>query len=272
MRTLPTRQEVISVGFDDFLELTGTPPFSTGLRVPPFVGPTYRFLACTADLNFGDEVVGLRQFAEIAAYILEGGEVPPPAPVYPEKRPIVTSGWHFVDTAPMTWTVTFEPLANFVRRRGPFDQTSFILRETTGPALVYETAAFPAFPLLPGYLGLSAYTPPAMRGIKQYSLRDIRFPIQQNEVFAIRRPITTPTRVRVYVDVQQTNPATRNAPDFSTSLSAQQLFFVAGGMVPEEQFLQDFPTAVVHAVGAALIYDRNRDRREHDEHPERHAP
>lgn len=258
-----TRQEVISVGFDDLLELTTSDPYSTGLRVPPLVAGVsfYRFLACVADLAEGDEVVGLRQFADMAEYELESGEDPPPAPVYPEKRPIVTSGWHFADTAPMTWTVTFERLQNFYRRSGPFDQTSFQQYDTTGPALVYESAAFPAFPTLPGYLGLSAYAPPAMRGIVQYELKDIRFPIQQNDFFAIRRPIVGPMRVRVYVDVQQTDPDARFVPDFTASLSAQQLFFVSGGMTPEEQFLQAFPAAIVHSVGASLIFDRNYSER-----------
>jgi hypothetical protein len=256
-----TREESISVGFDDFLQLTGAPPFSTGLRVPPLVGPTYRFLAAMADLTVGDELVGMRQFAEIASYQLQGGESPAPAPAYPEKRPIVTPGWHFVDTAPITWTLTTEPLANFVRTRGPFDQVSFLQRDTTGPALVYQSAAFPAFPPLPGYLGLSAYTPPAMKGIKRYVWKDIRYPEQQNEFFAIRTPIEWPTRVRVYVDVQQTNPSTRFAPDFAASLTAQELFFVTG-MVPEERFLQTFPDAIMHTVGAAIVYDRGLGRGE----------
>ncbi len=253
-----TRQEVISVGFDDLLELTGPDPYATGLRVPPLVSPTfYRFLACVADLTLGDEVIGLRQFAEIAQYDDDSGD----APVYAEKRSVVTSGWHFADTAPPVWTITFERLQNFYRRSGPFDQTSFQQNDTTGPALVYETAAFPAFPTLPGYLGLSAYSPPAIRGTVQYELKDIRFPIQQNDFFAIRRPITTPTRIRVYVDVQQTDPSTRFVPPYRTSLSAQQLFFVGGAMSPEEQFLQAFPQAIVHSVGAALIFDRNHCER-----------
>jgi hypothetical protein len=249
-----TREEVISVGFDDLLQLTGAGPYATGLRVPPLVGPTYRFLCCVADLTDGDTLTGLRLFGEIASYVMAAA---PAAPVYPEKRPIVTSGWKFSDVPLITWTLTFEPLANFVRRAGPFDQTSFLQRDTTGPALVYETAAFPAFPLLPGYLGLSAYTPPVMRGVKQMQWKDIRFPEQQNEFFAVRRPMTGPTRARLYADCAQTDPAHRVAPDFRTLLSAAQLFFVGGGMVPEEQFLQDFPDAVMHSVGGALVFDRS---------------
>lgn len=252
----PTRQETISTGFDDFLQLSGKPPYSTGLRVPPLVGPVYRFLACVAELGFGDELVGLRQFQSIAQYISFGGPVqPPPPPFYPEWRPVVTAGWRFVDTAPATWTLTAEPLAPFVRPAGPFDQDSFILRDTTGPALVYETAAFPVLPLLPGYLGLSAYTPPAMRGKIVAVLRDIRFPQQQNEFFALRIPVLRPMRFRLYVDTEQTDPGSRLAPDLPGSLSTNQLFFVTG-MVPEERFLQDFPQAIVHAVGGSIVYDR----------------
>lgn len=248
------RAEVFSSGFDDFAELTGSPPIATGLRVPPLVGPTYRFLACVAELSDHDELVGLRQFAKIAAYLFEGDVAAPP--FYPEVRPIETPGWHFADTASIVWTVTLEPLANFVRAQGPFDQLSFVQYDTTGPALVYNTAAFPLFPILPGYLGLSAYTPPAMRGKRLLRLSDIRFPQTQNEFFAIRRPIEQPTRVRVYIDVQQTNPSTRFVP----TVSAPPF---PNGLVPEEQFLQDFPSlAVMHTVGAALVFDRNRTRLE----------
>jgi len=249
------RQETISTGFDDFLELLGAPPYSTGLRVPPLVGPSYRFLACVADLTVGDELVGMRQFASIAEYVPEPGEAPPPAPVYPEIRPIVTPGWRPPDISPITWIVTAEPLVNFHRIQGPFDQDSFIFLDTTGPALVYQTATFPALPPLPGYLGLSSYAPPPRRGQTISLLRDIRFPQQQNEFFAIRRPITRPTRIRVYVETSQTDPDTRFVPDFSTSLSTAQLSFV-NGMVPEELFAQDFTDYVLHAVGASLIIDR----------------
>lgn len=253
---LRQRVEAISVGFDDFAQLTGTPPYATGLRVPPHVA-SYRFLAAVAELTVGDELVGMRQFAEIASYLLEGPESPPPAPVYPEKRPVVTADWHFLDVPPLLWTLTFEPLSNFVRRAGPFDQVSFLQNDTTGPALVYETASFPAFPTLPGYLGLDGYTAPVMRGIKQYQWKDVRYPWQENEFFAIRLPIEAPTRVRLYVDVRQTDPDARFTPNLTAGvLSAGQLAFVTG-LVPEERFLQDFPDAIYHAVGGSLIIDRN---------------
>jgi hypothetical protein len=250
------RDEAITVGFDDFLATLGEPPFSTGIRVPPVVGPTYRILAARADLTTGDRVIGLRQFWSIAQYILSAdGESPPPAPAYPEWRPVVAPGWRFVDIDPPTWRVTLEPLANFSRPKGPFDQDSFLQRDTTGPALVYETAAFPVLPPLPGYLGLSAYTPPPIRGQTVELLRDIRFPQAQHEFFALAIPIDHPTTVRLYVDIQQTNPQTRSKVNFATSLSAQQLFFVSG-LVPEERFLQDFPNAIVHAAGGSLLFDR----------------
>lgn len=258
MESRPKRSEVTSVGFDDFVETLGALPYATGLRVPPLVGPTYRFLACVADLTSGDEVVGLRQYATIAEYVLASGEAPPPAPAYPEVRPIVTPGWRFSDTPPITWIVTAQPLTNFRRQSGPFDQDSFIFRDTTGPALVYESATFPALPPLPGYLGLDSYTPPPRLGKQIALLRDIRFPQQQNEFFALRLPINRPMRIRVYVECEQTDPGTRLLPNFADggSLDANQLFFV-NGMVPEERFLQDFRDAVLHTVGASLIFDRS---------------
>jgi hypothetical protein len=246
----PRRDDVITVGLNDFGELTGD-RFATGIRVPPLVGPTYRVLAAVAELGEGDEVVGLRQFASLASYVADD-DTPP---IYPEIRPIQTSGWRFPDTAPIRWTVTSEPLACFFNLQGPHDQDSFIFRDCSGPALVYETATIPAIPPLPGYLGLTAYAPPPIRGQVIDLYRDIRFPEQQNQFLAVRLPIDRPTRVRVYVDVQQTDIATRFIPDL-TSDTAGQLAF-AQGLVVEDQFLQLFPDAIVHAVGAALIVDRH---------------
>jgi len=249
------RDEAISVGFDDFLSTLGVLPFSTGLRVPPLFGPTYRFLCAVVDLTTGDRLTGLRQFWSIADYIATGGGAePPPAPVYAEVRPVVTPGWRFADIGAPIWTLTFQGLSNFNRvAQGPFDQESFLQFDTTGPALVYESAAFPVLPPLPGYLGLSAYTPPPMRGNTVELYRDIRFPQQQNEFFAFDYAFRNPTRVRLYCDIQQHNP--QNTPPIIAQNPAQPSLFFACGVVPEEQFLQLFPAAVVHAVGGALLYD-----------------
>lgn len=254
------RDESISVGFNDFLSTLGVPPFSTGLRVPPLLGPTYRFLCAVADLTEGDSLIGLRQFWTIAEFIQTGGgELPPPAPIYVEQRPVVTPGWTFDDVAPPVWTLTFQGLSNFHRAaQGPFDQDSFLQYDTTGPALVYQSAAFPILPPLPGYLGLSAYTPPPILGRIVDVYRDIRFPQQQNEFFALDFPMRTPTRVRLYCDVQQHDPA-NTPPSLSTTLAPAQLLF-ACGLVPEEQFLQLFPGAIVNTVGGALLFDKDIGR------------
>lgn len=249
------RKESISTGFSSFLSLTGLPPFVTGLEVPPLTGVTFRFLCAVADLTLGDSLVGMRQFATIGFAQLQSGEEPPPAPAYQIFQEVESESWHFSDVQPPRWIVTAEPLTNFVRQSGPFDQDSFIFRDTTGPALVYETATFPALPPLPGYLGLSSYTPPPRRGQTIALLRDVRYPLRQSEFFAIRFPILNPTRIRVYVECEQTNPSTRFQPDFATLLSAQQLFFVNSGMVPEEDFIALFPGAILQSVGASLILE-----------------
>jgi hypothetical protein len=268
------RNELTAAGFDDFRQLavSGSAddpiamPARTGLRVPPkAVGQAYRFLLAAADLDVGDTLVGLRQGLEIGAMIGnvgDGGAILPP--IYPLVRPVVTYNFRFVDGAQI-WTLTSEPLAPFVRQPGPWDQDSFVFRDAGSSALVYATASFPALPLLPGYLGLSAYTPPAMLGTKVIVARDIRWPFDESQSNQeLWQPVDRPTRYRLYCDVLQTNPLTRNSPNLGGGTDVRQVT----GLTPETEFVQYVQSLsnvqmlpVVWAVHGRLVWNRRRRTR-----------
>lgn len=244
-RVLVTREDISAAGFDDFRQAevaggSGDPlvaPTGSGIRIPlqPLVNVAYRVLLAVVDLDDGDAIVGIRQGAEIGAIAGGGVEGAPLAPMYPVVRPVVTYNWAFVDSR-WVWTLTRQPLPTASIRRGPLDQDSFSFEDSTSSALVYATATIPApaGAALPGYLGLTAYTPPALRGTPKMVLRDIRYPwdganSEENVYFRVERP----ERWRLYCDVMQTNPVTRNAPTLGTNTNT-----LATSMPPEEMFLQ----------------------------------
>ncbi|HZU82017.1 MAG TPA: hypothetical protein VE987_03825 [Polyangiaceae bacterium] len=263
------REEITAQGFDDFRQLlvpgTGSDPLgwpgSTGLRVPSFAATTaYRFLLAAADLDDGDMVVGIRQGLEIgaiAASVAEGSGNPVP-PMYAEIRPVVTYNWRFADAA-WAWTLTRQPLSSWQYTPGPNDSDSFAFEDSLTPALLYASANFPVAPVFPGYLGLSAYTPPAIRGNKVLVARDIRWPFdspQANEELWI--PVHRPERWRLYCDVFQTAGETQT---FANGTDVRQIT----GLVPEEEFLFFINAASGIALGPTvwrvhgrLIVDRMR--------------
>jgi len=258
------RHEVAAFGFDDFAQLSGRPPLAMGLRVPALAQPegatvnlTYRFLLAAAMLGPRDAIVGIRQYLEIASLIgPPTDDVPAPTPLYPEVHRVTTPGWHFPDGA-VTWTLTAQPLAarNARGRTGPYDMDSFIFEDCDTAALVYQDAAFASPPPSPGYLGLSDYTAPALCGSTLLTLRDLRYPWSESEFFAVRYEASSPLRVRLYADVQQTNPDSRTVPTLDFS-SAQQAPFVPAGIAHEEAFLQLFAdSAQYFRVGGALIVE-----------------
>lgn len=238
------RQEVTAAGFDDFKAGVTTGgsfdplygPNSTGIRIPPFASPNaYRVLCAVANLDAGDMVVGIRQGLELGAII---GSVDdsgnPIAPMYPLLRPVVTYNWRFIDAA-WVWTLTRQPLAPWSYQVGPNDSDTFAFRDSLSPAMLYAAATFPATPIFPGYIGLNSYTPPAMQGSKVLVARDIRWPFDSDQADdELWIPVRRPERWRLYCDVLQTNPTTRNEPTIGTNTDVRQIT----GLVPEEEFLQ----------------------------------
>lgn len=250
------RHELASTGFDPFLELVGGDgagtPEGTGLVVPFFPGLRYRFLLAVVDLAAGDAVVGLRQFLDLwAVQLISSG--PPPGtldPYFIFRQPVGGSNgdpfWHFIDGF-VTWTLTFESTPPPSHRYNPAEQRSFAYEDSTTPALLFETVDYPAVPVFPGYVGLNAYTPPGMRGVSELTMRDIRYPWQENALQDLWIEAPGSRRARFYADVLQTNPATRTQP-FTIPPSGLQL------TNPEDQFTTVlFPTTSRYGVVAGAI-------------------
>ena len=281
------RIEVASSGFDDFLGTLGADypgglPIYFGLRIPSFVpAAPYVFLGAACDLDVGDRLVGFRQYLSIAALI---GQSPPPSdvpdalpappgaplvvpsplpPVFVRERPIVTPGWH-PPFGWASWHLRIEQARNVKFPRGTLDQWSFIWRDSKGPALLYNTAGFPSPQLMPGYLGLDAYSPPPLRGKSLFVAHDIRNPWQSDEFQAIGHVSRVPERALLYIVVQQTPPIVYPA----LTLDDQQLEFAAESLVPEDSFCQAFASSDLetpalvqyHRCAASLVVDRYRRR------------
>jgi hypothetical protein len=260
--------ESASFGFDDFLTAVGgdeaRTPTNVGLRVPAFVpvdalvNPLgYLFLGARVDLDPGDRIVGYRTLASIGFAFNGLIETPLAAPLVPYERQIESAGWRFVDGM-IDMHLTEEPKPPAVRLSGPFDQMSFAFEDANTPALLYETAHFPAVPTAPGYLGLDGYTPPPMRGKTDLlTLRDVRTRWQRSS--ALRIDVERPTTYRFYIRVVQSSPTAveGGAPArFQPTVTPSD--FTIEGLTKEDNFVQAFPKAIYWRVGVALLVERGR--------------
>jgi hypothetical protein len=210
------RHEFGSAGLDDFLQTLGD-GHGTGLRIPAAaVGSQsglpidYLFLLHAVDLLPGDELRGVAQLLTVAAPQATT-PAPPAEPVtYPFENVVRTSTWHAPDSY-QQWILTYENTPpTGAQRNGPLDSDSFVFEDCQSPALVYETAHFPAVPPAPGYLGLDDYTPPAVKGSIVLVVRDLRWPWTDDQSFpSLRIAVHTNTRFRFYLRIRQTSAATR---------------------------------------------------------------
>jgi len=247
------RHEVGATGFDDFLQLVGGDETGasqwTGIRIPAAPGFRYRCLLSVVDLNPGDAVIGIGQYLELLAPHNDSESTPP---FYPFVKSVATAAWRFIDGA-TTWTLTSENGNGPRHNYDPNEMESFAHRDAQTPALVFETAHFPAVPSEPGYLGLDGYTPPKMLGRAEWSIRDLRFPWGSNGGIDLRLEASANTRIRLYCDVLQTNPATRYNPSLSGLNPAW--------LCPEDQFvLGNFPTTARYGRVAGRILFSRKDQ------------
>jgi hypothetical protein len=236
------RHEVASSGLDDFLQTLGD-GHATGLRIPTQAAGAqsrepidYLFLLHAVDLVPGDELHGLAQLLTIAAPQV----VNAPAPVYPFERLVESPLWRTSDSF-QQWILTRENTQPRKIIQGPFDRDSFLFEDADTPALVYETAHFPAVPLAPGYLGLDDYTPPAVVGSVVLEARDLRWPWTDLQSFpSLRIAVTTNTRFRFYLRIRQTSAATRFALPIPTDAWAA----FPGVFAPEDGLLKASQTTL----------------------------
>lgn len=254
--------EATSFGFDEYLQGFGSDPSltpaSVGLRVPALAGVWYLFLGARADLDPGDAIVSYRQLATIAQLKNNTPDTPLLAPLIPVERHIEAPQWHPPDGF-ISWHLTTQPKAQAGPwRGGPLDQESFMFEDSSTPALLYQTATIPALPPAPGYLGLNAYTPPAMRGVSILTLRDLRAPWHRPA--RMRYVIDRPTVVRFYIAVFQTNPDAREEIEITPS------DFTIEGLEREDNFVQALVDYQYWRVGVSLGIERARHRKKRKGH------
>ena len=254
------REEIATAGFNPFRQLNPDAfgqPADTGILLPT-TALSYLVLAAVADLDAGDAVIGFRQYLDLVSYVGTASDETVGPPWYPLRQPVIDPLWHFIDGGD-TWILTREPKRPTARLQGPLDMDTFLFRDTDSSALVYETATLgvPVLgPLMPGYLSLVTYTPPVIKGTKVLSIRDRRYPWTNQTMDRLKFEAEAPERWRLYVQVTQSNPATRNQPSFGEPTGNYQL-------PPEEGFPQQSyaADAVYGWVAGCLVIERGNVRR-----------
>lgn len=229
------RHDLGTAGLDDFLANLGG--HNTGLRVPAAsIGAVsglpldYLFLLDVLDLAPGIAIVGVAQLLTIAAPQVVGDGA---SPVYPGEVAIRSILWRFPDSF-MRWIVTVEGMPGKPAPLGPSDSDSFVFQDSSTPALVYQTVHFPAAPPAPGYLGLDDYTAPGIQGSPFLEVRDLRYPWRDVNTFRSARWVWNSTvRVRFYLKLRQTSPATRSKIPLGQTLFTD----FPGTFAPEDGYL-----------------------------------
>lgn len=251
------RTEIASSGFDDFAQLApadpGGTPTATPIRIPTLAGVQYLILLAVVDVFQGDHVTAIRTGLDIGAALPLVVDPSSGPPYYPQKRPIVTPTFRFVDGG-YSFILTSQHKAAREYVAGPFDQESFVIEDCDGPAMIYDSASFPMVKTAPGYLGLNGYTPGVVRGTTELIARDMREPwaLGRSHMMDLRYDSTT--RLRLYCIVEQTNPETRPVSPMSSSFPVP-LIGAPTGLTPEENFLLVVPTAQYFAAYGAIIVE-----------------
>jgi hypothetical protein len=261
------RVELCSVGIDEALQGLAGDPYnglsSVGLRVPSFVtagaANRYLFQLCTFNLPEGINgwVRGFRQGWSLGTRLDVVG--PPAGPRVVEqwvetpnfKLPDANISWHMrlmgknepYGRPPLQEQVT-DPLAGG-------DQRNLAFRDSAGPGLLFQTVATPT----PFYVQLTAYTPPLAgqppgEGLtgELDTFYDLKTHWSESHNWhALDIRIQGPCRVGFYASVQQSNPDAQNG---RVRLSTRP----PDGS-PEEQFLFDFPSAIIWRVAGALVLE-----------------
>lgn len=201
------RVDMTTAGFNENLQTFGgdfaASMNGTGLRIPVLPHVTYRLLCAKVNLDEGDRIVGVIPWLVIAARILPAQQA---GGAFILPKHVETPSWCFQDTPPVCWTITRRKKTSFRQPTGPLDQLSFRLRDTDDCAVVYETATIPGAPILPGYLGLTAYAPPKIIGAVQFVWRDVRGLWNHDGASHPELCADGPEEWRVYADVFQTDP------------------------------------------------------------------
>ena len=267
------RIELVSIGIDSALQGLGSDPYGDltwmGLRVPALVthGPENRYLFQLCTFSIGEAVNarirGMRMGWSLG-YQQPGNPIAGVSPRVVEqwvdtpgfKLPDGNVSWHMrllsQGMPNVSEQATQDPLAGG-------QQPSFAFRDAGSPALLFQTAATPN----PFYTDLTAYTPPnagrpwgedITNGLG--SFYDPKGKWSDGYSWnSLDVPVQGPARVAFYCSVQQSDPMER------PTLVLPNPFVATGGLSPEEQFLVNFPDAIIWRVAGAMIVEIDDDGR-----------
>jgi hypothetical protein len=276
------RIEIGTTGVDEALQGVTSDPFAssanstyTGLRIPAAFsgdGPTSqpRYLFNLASLTFtgGVKLLGIRQLLTLGVDANEGTP-----PEWPTEMWVKTPTFRFVD-GNVCWMLVREMNPQRTQSKPITDTQNWVKGQSDSPAMLYQTFTntnvTPSGAPVQYSQGLTAYSPPPFQGLAQQfegvaglgNFHDLRFPWDSARAWEAFGPdgvdLEGNGRLTLYASVQQTNPATRNAPTLlPTSLSSNAC--------PEECFIKDFTTTVASVqlgpnywrIGGSLLVEVN---------------
>jgi hypothetical protein len=271
------RSEVASFGVDENLQLVGDGPFSPqtsmGLRVPTLATPAFgntgegkspmgriqRYLFCLASITIGAHqrrrIVGLRQFWSMGALAAQAPNRLVEFPVDSTNFRLTNSNvsWHLRKMAVGQFPYTMIRSPGAVSRNA----SNFMFRWSNGaPALLYETAGFPAGNLDANgrpdyYITLNAYTPPnqgkpygeeAIMGLGNFN--DLRFPWNDTGAWGSLGAcgdcncFEGPCQIVFFASVRQTDTTTLLTMPAGAIPNAPNGYMPLG-IVPEDQFIMN---------------------------------
>lgn len=267
------RVELVSTGIDEALQGLGGDPYggtsSTGLRVPTLATPhgaQNRYLFILSQFSVAEGVNawvrGMRMGWSLGVR-LDVANVPAA-----QQGPRVVEQWVYTPNfkladANVSWHMRLmgysEPYGRLALQEQLTDplaggnQQNLAFRDSATPALLFNTVATPT----PFYTDLTAYTPPLggkPPGEPLTGELDTFYDLktrwsESHNWHALDIRIQGPCRVAFYASVAQSNPTTR------TPINPVPNPFFQGGLSAEEQFLLNFPTAIIWRVAGAMVVE-----------------
>jgi hypothetical protein len=215
--------------------------------IPTFYPQVYanRYLALLVSVKFAvgetARLVGMRQRVLLGTSLPPGGESSNPN--YPIFFPQVTPEWHFQD-GNISWHLRRVPLQG-VYNSNEFDGAESSFRVSDTPCILFENA--PA--QLGGYAPPNGGVPPNDVLLPEFGdFHDLRFPWVNDHAWdSLDIEVQGPCAINLYASIKQTNPSTRLTIPSGTC---------ACPLPPEEQFIQQFPTAIYTRIAGSLIFER----------------
>jgi hypothetical protein len=287
LRKLPTaapkrRIEIVSSGVDEFAQVFGTDPYGgtswPGLRVPrtatallsnvtpqtPATKLRYLFMLAAFTIPEGARarIVSLR-----TSWTLGAIQGEPAAPRFVEQ--LVTNpffrlqdgnvSFHLRQSAPTAnqWSGNAQGvIGNLTPPPATLpDMPNLIFRNSRMPAMLFENITFAGPTSFYSAAGLTAYTPPngglpwgdtITTGYGTF--QDLRMQYADNDWNDCDIPVEGPACVQLFASVRQTNAGQGGR----TALTTPNPFVFTMGLSPEEQFLQNFPSAIIWRVAGSL--------------------